>query len=130
MTEHPVDEDVLWADHTCNMSMCIRGRTTSIWGLHPDMIAYVVFYLLLFGLIWSERINTFQSDAVAMNQVGRGSQRRHIILRGDIIPIDCFHYRALFLCCDPFYTPMTSFHNAITRGDVRTTEIQSDSPFA
>ena len=62
MTGHPVNKDILWADHTCNTSMCIRGHTPSIWGL---------IHLLLFVLIWRECIETFQSDAVAMNQVGR-----------------------------------------------------------
>ena len=68
MMRHPVDKDVLWADHISNTSPCIRGRTTSIWGLHPDTITYVVYYQLLFGLIWRECIDTFQLDAVAMNQ--------------------------------------------------------------
>ena len=52
MTGHPVNKDILWADCTCNTFTCIRGRTPSIWGLHPDTIAYVVSHLLLFGLIW------------------------------------------------------------------------------
>ena len=100
-------------DHTCNMSTCIRGCIPLIWGLHPDMIAHIISHLLLFGLIWRESIDTFQLDAVAMNQVGRSSQRQHFILRGDIVLKDCFHYGALFPCCDPFHALMTSFHNAI-----------------
>ena len=67
MTGHPIDKDVLWADHTCNTSTYIKGCTLSIWGLHPDTIAYVVYHLLLFELFWRECIDTFQSDVVAMN---------------------------------------------------------------
>ena len=127
MTGHPVDKDILWTNHIRNRSMYIRGRAPSIWGLHPDTIAHVVSHMLLFGLIWRECIDTFQSDVVAMNQVGRGSQWQHIILRGDIVPIDCFHYGALFPCCDLFHILMTLFHNAITGGYVCTMEMQSDS---
>ena len=79
MMGHLIDKDVLWADYTCNTSTCIRGRTLSIRGPHLDTIAYVS-HLLLFGLIWRESIDTFQLDAVVMNQVGRGSQQWHIIL--------------------------------------------------
>ena len=129
MMGHPINKDVQWVDHTCKTSTCIKGCTTSIWGLHPDTSTHIVSYLLLFGLIWRECIDTFQSDAVAMNQVGRGSQRQHTILRGNIVPIDCRHYRLLFPCCNPFHALMTSFRNAITGGDMRTTEMQSDSQF-
>ena len=59
MMGHPVDKDLPWADHTCNMFACIKGHTMSIWGLHPDTSPHVVSYLLLFRLIWRECIDTF-----------------------------------------------------------------------
>ena len=62
MTGHSIDKDIQWTDHTCNMSTCIRGYTPSIWSLHPNMITYIISHLLLFGLIWRECIDTFQSD--------------------------------------------------------------------
>ena len=107
---------------------CIRGRAPFIWGLYPDTIVHVVSKLQLFGFNWRECIDTFQSDLGAMNQVGKSSQRRHITLRGNIVPIDCFCYRALFLCCNPFHALMTPFHNAIIREDMRTTKMHSNLP--
>ena len=102
MFGHPVDMDGLWVNHTCNVPTCIRACAQSIQGLYPDLIAHVVSNLQLFGLIWSECINTFQSDFVVMNQVGRSSQQCHIILWGNIVPIRCFHYEALILHCNSF----------------------------
>ena len=129
MMGHPVEKDILWADNICNTSMYIRGHTPSIW---ESSSRHDCLRRISSAAVWAylERVLLYLSVAVAMNQVGRGSQQWHIILRDNSVPIDCFHYKALFPCWDPFHTPMTLFHNAITGGDVRTTEMQSDSPFA
>lgn len=110
MVRQHVNEDVLWANHTCNVPKYIRGHAPSIWDLYPNMISYFVTKVLLFGLIWGgvQCIDPFLLNLVVMNHVGWDSQRRYIILWGDDVPINCFHYGAQFSCHNPFYTLMTS----------------------
>ena len=84
---------------------------------------------ILFAAVraYLEGAHQYPSVGRGSDELGdRGSQRRHIILRGGVIPIDRFHYRTLFPYYNPFYAPMTPFHNTITRGDVRTTEMRSN----
>ena len=128
MAGHPVNKDILWAHHTCNTLTFIRGRALSIWGLYPDMITHVVSNLQLFRFIQRNFISTFQSDSAVMNQVGKSSQCQYIILWSNMVSMGCFHYGALFLCCNLFHTPMTLFHNAITEGNMHTTKMQSTPP--
>ena len=44
------------------------------------------------------------------------------------MPVHCFGYGTLFSSSDPFHGSVASLDDAVTRGNVRTAEPESDSP--
>ena len=120
MARHLINKDVLWPNHTCNTSICIRGCAPSIQSLCSDTVSHLITNVLIFRFIWGQYIDDFQLDLVAMDHVSGCSQWWYIVLWDNVILINCFHHWIQFSHCNLFHTLMTPFHNVIDWWDVRT----------
>ena len=73
-------------------------------------------------------IDSFQPYAVPIDHIGWCCSRGHVILWRDVVTVYCFRYITPFSGGDPFYSSVTLLDDAVTRGDVCTVELKSDSP--
>ena len=110
------------------MSHFIFCGTLSMWSLYPHLVTRFEDSLLLIVCQHQCSIDSFQPYAVPIDHIGWCCSRGHIILWRDIVPVYCFRYGTPLSSGDPFYSSVTSLEDAVTRGDVCTAELKSDSP--
>ena len=127
MAWHSVDRYVLCTGNSGHTSHFIFCGTSSMWSLYPHSVTWFEDSLLLIVRRHRCSIDSFQPYVVLIDHIGWCCSRGHVILWRDVVPVYCFRYSTLFSGGDPFYSSVTSLDDAVTRGDVCTAELKSDS---
>ena len=128
MARHSVGHYVLCTGNSGHMSHFIFCGTSSMWSLYPHSVTRFEDSLLLIVCWRRYSIDSFQLYVVPIDHIGWSCSRGYVILWRDVVPVYCFRYSTQFSGGDPFYSSVTSLDDAITREDVCTAELKSDSP--